>query len=38
MSTEEKSNLRNFKFTGSAKEWFRIWIVNLLLSIITFGI
>jgi uncharacterized membrane protein YjgN (DUF898 family) len=27
-----------FKFTGSAKEWFGVWIVNLLLSIVTIGI
>ncbi len=38
MSVEQKSDLRNFEFTGSAKEWFGIWIVNLFFSIITFGI
>ena len=27
-----------FEFTGSGSEYFRIWIVNLLLSIVTFGI
>ncbi|MGB7318608.1 MAG: YjgN family protein [Planktotalea sp.] len=27
-----------FKFSGNTKEWFGIWIVNLLLSIITIGI
>ncbi len=27
-----------FKFTGNAKEWFGIWIVNILLSIVTIGI
>ena len=27
-----------FDFTGTAKEWFGIWIVNLLLSIVTLGI
>lgn len=27
-----------FRFTGSGKEYFRVWIVNLLLSIITLGI
>lgn len=27
-----------FKFKGTAKEWFGIWIVNLLLSIVTIGI
>jgi len=26
------------EFTGTAKEWFGIWIVNLLLSIVTLGI
>ena len=26
-----------FAFTGNASEYFRIWIVNLLLSIITLG-
>lgn len=28
----------NFEFTGSGGEYFRIWIVNLLLSILTLGI
>lgn len=27
-----------FEFTGSGSEYFRIWIVNLLLTIITFGV
>ena len=27
-----------FRFTGSGGEYFRIWIVNLLLTIVTFGI
>ena len=27
-----------FGFTGDAGEYFRIWIVNLFLSIVTFGI
>lgn len=27
-----------FSFSGSGSEYFRIWIVNLLLSIITLGI
>jgi uncharacterized membrane protein YjgN (DUF898 family) len=27
-----------FTFTGSGKEYFRIWIVNLLLSVVTLGI
>ena len=29
---------RPFRFTGSAAEYFRIWIVNLVLSIVTLGI
>ena len=29
---------RNFAFTGTGGEYFRIWIVNLLLSILTLGI
>jgi uncharacterized membrane protein YjgN (DUF898 family) len=29
---------RPFRFTGAASEYFRIWIVNLLLSIVTLGI
>jgi uncharacterized membrane protein YjgN (DUF898 family) len=29
---------RRFQFTGSGAEYFRIWIVNLLLSIVTLGI
>lgn len=31
-------NPRPFHFTGSGGEYFRIWIVNLLLSIVTLGI
>lgn len=38
MSLEQTINSQKFDFTGSAKEWFGIWIVNLLLSIITIGI
>lgn len=34
MQSQEKS----FSFTGSGGEYFRIWIVNLLLTIITLGI
>jgi uncharacterized membrane protein YjgN (DUF898 family) len=36
----EASRIRNeqFTFTGSASEYFRIWIVNLFLTIITIGI
>lgn len=33
-----EATLEKFKFTGNAKEWFGIWIVNLLLSIVTLGI
>lgn len=29
---------RPFRFTGTAGEYFRIWIVNLLLSVVTLGI
>lgn len=29
---------QNFEFTGSGEEYFRIWIVNLLLTIVTCGI
>lgn len=29
---------KRFEFTGTASEWFGIWIVNLLLSIVTIGI
>lgn len=32
------SSFMNFRFTGDASEYFGIWIVNLLLSIITLGI
>lgn len=37
---EDTSKVRrlNFKFTGSGSEFFKIWIVNVLLSIITLGI
>ena len=38
MVFEQTSNTRTFEFSGSAKEWFGIWIVNLLLSVITIGI
>jgi uncharacterized membrane protein YjgN (DUF898 family) len=29
---------QQFEFRGNGREWFGIWIVNLLLSIVTFGI
>ena len=38
MPLEQKNNSRDFIFKGNAKEWFGIWIVNLLLSIVTIGI
>ena len=31
-------NVKPFSFTGTAREYFGIWIVNLLLSIVTLGI
>ncbi|MEM9277158.1 MAG: YjgN family protein [Pseudomonadota bacterium] len=34
----ESTRLNDFSFTGSALEYFGIWIVNLLLSILTLGI
>ena len=38
MSIDQQAISKKFQFTGTAKEWFGIWIVNLLLSIITIGI
>ncbi|MBO9476133.1 DUF898 domain-containing protein [Shimia sp. R11_0] len=32
------NSVENFEFRGSAKEYFGIWIVNVLLSIVTLGI
>lgn len=32
------SGAKPFEFTGNAREWFGIWIVNLALSIVTIGI
>ena len=32
------SQAKGFEFRGNAKEWFGIWIVNLLLTIVTIGI
>lgn len=32
------SNIEQFEFKGNAKEWFGIWITNVLLSIVTLGI
>ena len=36
--TVSDNHSRDFVFKGNAKEWFGIWIVNLLLSIVTIGI
>ncbi len=33
-----EDTFKKFNFSGNAKEWFGIWIVNLLLSIVTLGI
>ena len=33
-----EARIEPFKFTGSGAEYFRIWIVNLLLTILTLGI
>ncbi|GFE51101.1 membrane protein [Roseobacter cerasinus] len=38
MSIGLPSDAKPFKFKGNAREWFGIWIVNLLLSILTIGI
>ena len=38
MSESLPANAKPFEFRGNAKEWFGIWIVNLLLSIVTIGI
>ena len=35
---ENDKQLLAFRFTGSGAEYFRIWVVNLLLSLATFGI
>ena len=35
---EQKNNMEIFKFTGNGGEYFKIWIVNILLSVITLGI
>lgn len=37
-SSETDSAIMRPSFTGSAEEYFRIWIVNILLSIVTLGI
>lgn len=38
MSESLPTGAKQFEFRGNAKEWFGIWIVNLLLSIVTIGI
>ena len=35
---QDTSQKREVEFTGNAREWFGIWIVNLLLTIVTLGI
>ncbi|MBI1395176.1 MAG: DUF898 family protein [Betaproteobacteria bacterium] len=37
-TTEVTAAPEQLRFTGSGSEYFRIWIVNLLLTIVTFGI
>ena len=36
--TDFETNIQPFNFTGTGGEYFRIWIVNLILSILTLGI
>jgi len=36
--TSAKSGVLNFEFTGKGSEYFKIWTVNVLLSILTLGI
>jgi uncharacterized membrane protein YjgN (DUF898 family) len=38
MAQDHPPQLERFSFTGSGSEYFRIWIVNLLLTIMTLGI
>ncbi len=35
---QDMASTRQVTFTGNAREWFGIWIVNLLLTIVTLGI
>src|SRR5437016_993839 len=35
---DESSGPQRFVFTGTGSEYFRIWVVNLLLTILTFGV
>jgi uncharacterized membrane protein YjgN (DUF898 family) len=36
--THDKATIYPFAFTGTTKEYFKIWIVNVLLTIVTLGI
>lgn len=38
MSAALPEGSKPFQFTGTANEWFGIWIVNLMLSIVTIGV
>ncbi|HXF78928.1 MAG TPA: YjgN family protein [Usitatibacter sp.] len=38
LPTEPEARVYPFSFTGSAREYFRIWVVNLFLTIVTAGI
>lgn len=38
MQDQYGQQYQNFEFTGSGREYFKIWIVNVLLTIITLGI
>ena len=38
MSEALPEGSKPFQFTGTANEWFGIWIVNLMLSIVTIGV
>lgn len=38
MSMNIEPGAKQFEFRGNAREWFGIWIVNLLLSVVTIGI
>lgn len=37
-ATEDLSVPQRFEFTGTGSEYFRIWVVNLLLTIVTLGV
>ena len=38
MRANAPSPVQRFEFTGSGSEYFKIWIVNVLLTIVTLGI